>query len=96
MSKREAYLWTTGYVPRQRTYPGFETPKPVMIDVNKGEADLKAVIQDVLALTKVNYNACDYASGLPVTLKFADRVGEILTASPRGMQAPPLPFRYYI
>jgi hypothetical protein len=33
---------------------------------------------------------------LPVTLKFADRVGEILTASPRGMEAPPLPFRFYI
>jgi hypothetical protein len=96
LSKREGYLWTTGYVPRLRTYPGFETPKPVLIDVNKGDADLKTVIEDVLALTKVNYNACDYASGLPVTLKFADRVGEILTASPRGMAAPPLPFRFYI
>jgi hypothetical protein len=28
----------------------------------------------------LNYNACDFSSGLPVTLKFADRVGEILTA----------------
>jgi hypothetical protein len=96
MSKREGYLWTTGYVPRLRTYPGFETPKPILVEVNRGDGDLKTVMTDVLALTKVNYNACDYASGLPVTLKFADRVGEILTASPRGMQAPPLPFRFYI
>jgi hypothetical protein len=51
---------------------------------------------DVLGLTKINYNACDFASGQPVTLKFADRVGEILTASPRGMEAPPMPFRFYI
>jgi hypothetical protein len=96
MSKREGYLWTTGYVPRLRTYPGFETPKPVLVEINRGEAELLSVMRDVLALTKVNYNACDYASGLPVTLKFADRVGEILTASPRGMNAPPLPFRFYI
>lgn len=96
MSRREGYLWTTGYVPRLRTYPGFETPKPILIEVNRGNADLKTVMADVLALTKVNYNACDYASGLPVTLKFADHVGEILTASPRGMDAPPLPFRFYI
>jgi hypothetical protein len=96
MSKREGYLWTTGYIPRLRTYPGFETPKPLEIDINRGSADLQTVMADVLALTKVNYNACDFSSGLPVTLKFADRVGEILTASPRGMQAPPLPFRYYI
>jgi hypothetical protein len=96
MSKREGYLWTNGYVPRLRTYPGFETPKPILVEVNRGDGDLMTVMRDVLALTKVNYNACDYSSGLPVTLKFADRVGEILTASPRGMKAPPLPFRFYI
>jgi hypothetical protein len=96
MSHSEGYLWTNGYVPRLRTYPGFETPKPVQIDINRGTADLMTVMADVLALTKVNYNACDFSSGLPVTLKFADRVGQILTASPKGLQAPPLPFRFYI
>jgi len=96
LSRREGYLWTTGYVPRLRTYPGFETPKPILIDVNRGDGDLRTIMQDVLALTKVNYNSCDFASSLPVTLKFADRVGEILTASPKGMKAPPLPFRFYI
>jgi hypothetical protein len=74
----------------------FETPKPILVEVNRGDADLTIVMRDVLALTKINYNACDYSSGLPVTLKFADRVGEILTASPRGMSAPPMPFRFYI
>jgi len=95
-SKREGYLWTTGYIPRLRTYPGFETPKPVLVDINRGDGDLDVVLRDVLGLTKVNYNSCDYASGLPVTLKFSDRVGEILLASPRGREAPPLPFRLYI
>lgn len=89
MSKREGYLWTTGYVPRFRTYPGFETPKPILVELNRGDADLNIVMADVLALTEVNYNACDYVSGLPVTLKFADRVGEILTASPRGRSGCP-------
>jgi hypothetical protein len=96
VTKREGYLWTTGYIPRLRTYPGFETPKPILVEINHGDADLLTVMGDVLALTKVNYNSCDYASGLPVTLKFADRVGDILTASPQGQKAPPLPFRYYI
>jgi len=93
---REGYLWTTGYVPRLRTYPGFETPKPLRIDITHGQADTMTVMRDILGLTKVNYNACDYASGLPVTLKFANLVGDILTASPKGQQAPPLPFRFYI
>jgi hypothetical protein len=96
MSRKEGYLWTTGYIPRIRTYPGFETPKPLLVEMNRGDGDLMTIMRDVLALTKINYNACDYASGLPVTLKFADRVGEILTASPRGLEAPPMPFRFYI
>lgn len=95
-SRREAYLWTTGYIPRLRTYTGFETPKPILVEISHGDGDLSTILRDVLALTKVNYNACEFASGLPVTLKFADRVGEILTASPPAMNAPPLPFRFYI
>jgi hypothetical protein len=53
------------------------------------------VLTDVLALTKLNYNACIYADGLPVTLKFANAVGEILTAGP-VQGTPPLPFKHYI
>ena len=96
ISARHGYLWTTGYIPRLRTYPGFETPKPILIDLNRGDGDLVTIMGDVLALTKVNYNSCDFASGLPVTLKFADRVGDILMASPKGRNAPPLPFQFYI
>ena len=48
----------------------------------------KQVLKDILALTKLNYNACIYADGEPVTLRFADKIGEILTAS-NEIQAPP-------
>jgi hypothetical protein len=52
---------------------------------------------DVLALTKLNYNSCTYGDGKPVTLKFANAVGEILTAGPTSLgSGPPLPFKYYI
>ncbi|GLS29416.1 hypothetical protein SAMN04488498_11211 [Mesorhizobium albiziae] len=93
---KHAFLWTRGYVPRLASYQGFETPKPLSVQITHGEGDLAQVLADVLALTKVNYNACDFASGLPVTLKFADRVGEILMASPKLVSALPLPFRYYV
>ena len=96
VTNRTGLLWTLGYVPRLASYQGFETPKPLSVEITHGEGNLRQVLADVLALTKLNYNACDFASGLPVTLKFADRVGEILMASPRTASAPPLPFRYYI
>lgn len=96
LGRRSGLLWTTGYIPRLATYQGFETPKPLTVEISHGEGDIWQVMADVLALTKVNYNACDFASGLPVTLKFANRIGEILMASPEAQSAPPLPFRYYI
>ncbi len=82
--------------PPLAAYQGFETPKPLTVQVTHGKAGIEQVLADVLALTKLNYNSCDFASGLPVTLKFADRVGEILMASPKTISAPPLPFRFYV
>lgn len=92
---RTAYLWTRGFIPRLRTYPGREVPRPLLVDVARGQADIETVLADILALTKLNYNACIYGDGVPVTLKFADAVGEILTAGPIGA-VPPLPFKFYI
>jgi len=92
---RLGYLWTKGFVPRLDTYPGWEVPNPLLIEVHRGEADLLRVMTDVMGLTKINFNACVFADGLPVTLKFADAVGEILTAAPVS-DLPPLPFRHYI
>jgi hypothetical protein len=55
------------------------------------------VIADIIALTKVNFNACIFGDGIPVTLRFADDIGEILTAIPGDdVGAKPLSFRLYI
>ncbi|MCB9446663.1 MAG: hypothetical protein H6669_20720, partial [Ardenticatenaceae bacterium] len=99
-SKRKAYLWSKGYIPRLQTYPGREVPNPLHIDVCRGNVDIEVVLNDLLALTKLNYNTCIFADGVPVTLRFADAVGEILTAGPISNNDEgnlvPLPFRHYI
>ncbi|WP_221934349.1 hypothetical protein [Aliiglaciecola sp. M165] len=95
-SYRKAYLYTKGFVPRLGTYQGREVPNPLAIEISFGEADIKQVLKDILGLTKVNFNRCDFADGEPVTLRFADQVGEILTATPTAHDLPPLPFKHYI
>lgn len=95
LSERSAMLMTRGYVPRLGTYPGMEVPKPLEIEICQGEADITQVLQDILGLTKLNYNSCRFADGLPVTLKFADAVGEVLISGPGAVNAP-LPFKHYI
>ncbi len=99
-SKRKAYLWSKGYVPRLQTYPGREVPNPLYIDVCRGNVEIDVVLNDLLALTKLNYNSCIFADGVPVTLRFANAVGEILTAGPLSNNNEenmvPLPFKHYI
>ncbi len=92
---RTAYLWTSGFVPRIQTYDGKEVPRPLLIDVCRGDAAIETILADIMALTKLNYNACRFGGGSPVTLRFADAVGEILTAGPLDSDAP-LSFKYYI
>ena len=94
-SDRRAYLWTTGFTPRLNTYPGREVPNPITVDIVQGKADIRQVLTDLMSLTKLNFNNAGFADGLPVTLRFADLTGEILTAGPTDITAP-LPFRYYI
>jgi hypothetical protein len=80
-SDRSAYLWTVGFT-------GREVPNPITIDIVRGDADLEVVLGDLLALTKLNFNSATFADGLPVTLRFADLVGEILTAGPTECKSP--------
>lgn len=95
-SDHSGYLWTKGYVPRLETSLSMEVPNPLFVEISKGTSDIKTVLTDILALTKLNYNACIYGDGIPVTLRFADAIGEILTASPLDEKTPPLAFKYYI
>ena len=93
--ERTAYLMTKGFTPRLQTYPGREVPRPLLVDVCKGDVPIETVLNDLMALTKLNYNACIFADGEPVTLRFADAIGEILTSGPFA-NIPPLPFKHYI
>jgi hypothetical protein len=95
VGSRSAYLWGSGFKPRLRTYDGGETPVPIRIDVQYGDADLQVVARDILALTKLNYNACKLGKGEPVTVGFSKAVGEILVSNPGVTRALPQ-FKYYI
>ena len=76
------------------------------IEICNGEADIKTVLQDILRLSKLNYNSCKFGDGYPITLKFAGKVGDILTTLPPeegesdegedGEDYTPLPFWHYI
>jgi len=60
-------------------------------DEIRGNASVDIVCKDILGLTKLNYNACIYGDGVPVT----ESVGEILTTG-KNIKTGVLPFKHYI
>ncbi len=94
-SPTRGYLFGAGFKPRIGTYDGWETPVPLLIEIQHGEADIVDVARDILGLTKLNYNACNAGDTQPVTVKFSDAVGEILVSNPTVTNRQPT-FRFYI
>ncbi len=92
---KTGYLFTRGFIPRIGTTNHLEIANPLYIEINRGDASLDTVMKDVLALTKLNYNACIYGDGLPVTLRFSDLIGDILTATSEW-ESEMRQFKYYI
>ncbi|MDG7000337.1 MAG: hypothetical protein JRN15_14635, partial [Nitrososphaerota archaeon] len=95
ISEREAYLWTTGYKWKLRTYDGFAVPIPLRINLMYGDADIAQISKDIFGLTKLNYNSCKIGIANPVTIQFSDSVGEILISNPTVKSRSPK-FKFYI
>jgi hypothetical protein len=91
----EGYLCTKGFIPRLNTSNSLEMPRNLRIKIIKGESQIETVLKDILALTKLNYNSCVYGDGIPVTLKFSNKIGSILTSIPEW-KVDTRQFMYYI
>ncbi|WP_277057953.1 argonaute/piwi family protein [Trichlorobacter lovleyi] len=98
LDERSAFLWTSGYVPRLDTYIGPETPNPLDIKILRSTGtlpDIQTVLADIMGLTKINYNACNYSDGLPVTIRFAEKVGDVLVMG-SAKDAEKQPLKFYV
>lgn len=88
-------LYTTGYIPYYETFPSSAIPRPLEVSVYEQESSLKKICEEILALTKLNFNNCNYYDSLPITIRFAQRVGEITQYIEKGI-TPPDRYFYYM
>lgn len=72
-----SFLFTSGFMPELGTYPGPHVPQPFEVRCLGPEGAI-AASQDVLNLTRMNWNTADIRGKWPVSLSFARRVGGIL------------------
>lgn len=90
------YLYTTGFIASLNEYHALGTPAPLLIADHVGQ-DTKRddILREVLALSKMNWNAANFAGLMPITLRFSLLVGDILREIPADRE--PLPqFKFYM
>ena len=73
----EYALYTHGSVDFFATYPGMYVPQALGIRVEKAEQGPLFLAQELLALTKMNWNNTQFDNFEPITLKAARKVGSI-------------------
>lgn len=72
-------LYTTGSIPYYGTYPGTYDPKPLLIcPHSRSDSTVKTLAEEVFSLTKVNWNSTQMNQKLPIPIRAARNVGEIL------------------
>jgi hypothetical protein len=74
LDDEQSILYTRGRVDFFRTYPGLYVPNPLVLHAQRRNLLLK----ETLALTKTNWNGTQFDGALPITLKAARRVGDVL------------------
>jgi hypothetical protein len=84
------FLYTTGFVPELGQFHGMHVPSPLLIADHVGsDTPREILIGEILSLTKMNWNAARLGGLLPITLKFAHRVSEIMKEIPAGEEPQP-------
>jgi hypothetical protein len=92
----QSFLYTKGYVPELKTYPGVHVPAPFEVIKARGDSSYKEICREILALTKLNWNTADFCSGLPITIGFSRNVGQVLKVFDDGDEEPEKSYRFYM
>ncbi len=89
------FLYTTGFYQAWGTYPGPHIPRPLEITLAAGVDNPRRACEEILGLTKMNWNAASPGGSLPMTLQMARAVGPIMAEVP-DYDDPDLSYRYYM
>lgn len=90
-------LYTRGSVDFFQTYPGMYIPRSLAFKCEQTEQTPKFLAQEILALTKMNWNQTQFDGGEPITTGAARQVSGILKYIPSDESAKLAPtYRFYM
>jgi hypothetical protein len=80
-------LYTVGSIPYYGTYPGVYVPNPLLLCPHpRSESTIEQIAKEVFSLTKVNWNSTQMSQRLPIPIRAARKVGDVLKYVPDGQK----------
>lgn len=92
---REHVLYTRGSVEFFKTYPGMYVPHPLAFTCDVTDQAPRFLAAEILALTKMNWNATQFDNSDPIVVRAATTVGRILKYVEPDV-APQRKYSYYM
>lgn len=92
---RRAALYTRGSIDFYETYPGMYVPRPLGITFADTTSPPRVLAEELLALTKLNWNNTQFDNINPIIVTAARKVGRILRYVPAS-EVPQTRYSYYM
>ncbi|NEP62156.1 MAG: hypothetical protein F6K31_35305 [Symploca sp. SIO2G7] len=89
-------LYTRGSVEYYRTYPGKYIPQPIEIRIVRADESPGVICQEILGLTKMNWNNTQFDGKYPITLACARKVGQIMKYLGPNDDEPQISYSFYM
>ncbi len=89
LEQDHAVLYTRGAVEYYGTYPGQYVPRPIALRAAYAERSMTGLAAEVMALSKMNWNSTQFDGQLPVTIRTARDVSEVVRHLPEGAPVEP-------
>lgn len=88
--------YTNGSIPYYGTYPGQYDPRPLLLCPHEScDSTIAQIAEEVFSLTKINWNSTQMNQRLPIPIRAARKVGEVLKYMDEG-QTVSTDYRRYI
>jgi len=95
LDEANALLYTKGSCQFYETYTGMYVPKAMRLRFSEHETPPEHLASEILALTKLNWNTSQMDGAFPITIRAAQRVGDVLKYVPESAEARPQ-YSYYM
>lgn len=96
LSPEQHILYTRGAVRYYETYPGMYVPQPLDIRIVQTNESPNVICEEILGLTKMNWNNTQFDGKYPITIACARKVGQILKYLPQGEGKPQVRYSFYM